>query len=702
MPAQERRFTVGIDIGGTFTDCAVIEETSGTITDAKALSTPHRPSEGFFNSLAAAAEKMGMSIEALLSRTSRIVHGTTRGTNALVARHGAKVGLITTTGHRDMTHIMKGGARTRGISPDTVLHLPSTGKPVPYVPKHLIREVNERIDRDGDIVLPLTRDTVLAALADLQAHAIEAVAISFLWSIRNPVHEQQARAWIAEAAPELFISCSHELVATAGEFSRTMTTVMNSYIGPLMVRYVGDIETGARERGFDGPILFTQCAGGAITGDEVRSAPIQTLQSGPVSGVMASSFLGSRLEMPNVITADMGGTTLDVGIVSEGRASTRERSLFERFELALPMLDLESVGAGGGSIAFIDDSGRLQVGPRSAGSTPGPVCFGRGGREPTVTDADVVLGVIDPANFLHGQMALDVEGARAAISALGEQLGLGLLETAAGINRIVDSRMGDLIRRMSLLRGYAPREFVCFAFGGGGPPHAGAMAREAGVAKVLIPLLNVASVFSAFGGAACDIVRVFQSPRRIKLPVSAEEIRATFAELTRRAVQRSAHDELSNQGPTIERSVRMKYVAQVHAVEVIVPDDWVDQEVNALLERAFASTYARHYGEGAGSPGAGTEIVSFQVRAVSPVGKPALPDTPLSPSPPRLGSREVYWDEAKAVVDTPVLAVGASLPGGRFDGPMLIDLPDSVIVVRPGQTGYFDGRGSFAIETNNA
>jgi N-methylhydantoinase A len=692
------RFTVGIDIGGTFTDCAVIEEKSGSITVAKALSTPKKPSDGFFAALEAAAEELGLTLSSLLTRTSRIVHGTTRGTNAIVARHGAKVGLITTIGHRDVTHIMKGGARTRGIPPDRVLHLPSTGKPEAIVPKDLIVEVVERIDRDGEVVVPLQKEALLAAVHALRRQGIESIAVSFLWSIRNPVHERLARTWIEEAAPEVFISCAHELAATVGEFSRTMTAVMNSYIGPLMVRYVADIEAGARERGFSGRILFTQCAGGAITGDEARAAPIQTLQSGPVSGIMASHFLADRLSMPNVITADMGGTTLDVGIVAAGLAASRPRSLFERFELSLPMLDVESIGAGGGSIAYIDESGRLQVGPKSAGAQPGPVCFGLGGTEPTVTDADVVLGVINPKGFLGGKMQLDVDAAERAIAALGDKLGLGVYETAAGINRLVDSRMGDLIRRMSLLRGLDPRNFVCYAFGGGGPPHAGAMAREAGVKTILVPLLNAASVWSAFGGAACDIVHVLQSPKRMKLPVDRHELRQAFDELAARARAIRARHDLTESLMQFQLSVRMKYMAQVHDVEVLLPDESLTGDINSTLEARFSETYSRRFGRGAGFASGGTEIMSLQLRCISPVAKPALPEITIGNAAPQWTKRKVYWDEMKSLVDTPVLEVGDLKPDGRFEGPVLVDLPNSVIVVRPGQAGYFDSRGSFAID----
>jgi N-methylhydantoinase A len=695
-------YAIGVDIGGTFTDCALVGDLSGEVTTAKVLTTPAHPSVGFFSVLDQVAERLSLTTGQMLARTTRVVHGTTRGTNALVSRHGAKVGLLTTMGHADVIRIMRGGGRTRGISPESVLHAPSTGKPEPFVPPWMVVEVAERIESGGGVVTPIDRQSVVDGVNRLIDSGAEAIAICFLWSVRNREHERLARQWVQEAAPHLFVTCSHEVVRSVGEFARFMATIMNAYIGPLMAHYVLEIETGMAQRGYLGRVLFAQCAGGAITSDVVRRTPIQTLQSGPVGGILASAIEGGAIGSPNIITADMGGTTLDVGIVSEGVPLDRRQTTFERFDIALPMVDVESIGAGGGSIAWIDDLGRLQVGPRSAGSRPGPACFGKGGTEPTVTDADVVLGFIDPEKFAHGTVRLDVDAAKAAIERVAGPLGMSVLEAAAGINRIVDSRMGDLVRRMSVMRGYDPRNFVCYAYGGAGPLHAGAIAREANVGRVIVPRLNVASVWSAFGASCGDIVRVFTTPRRVPLPANGDDLVAAFRELKAQAEAEFRQDGLDAARMESYPSLRMKYCVQVH--DILVRTNWrtLESEFGEDLSALFFAEYERQFGEGSGLCGNAIEITAFELRAVWPTRKPAPTVHSLSSAPPEFGERPVYWDECKRLVATPVLKLGPQLPAGRFKGPLLIDLPDTVIVVRPDQQAEFDTHGCVSLIIDSA
>ena len=532
---QPTGYVIGVDIGGTFTDC-VVYAPDGTMTGAKAPTTPENRAQGFFDSIEVAAEKLDLPLRELLERSERVVHGTTAGTNAIVARDGAVTGLITTAGHGDIMFLMGGGGRTSGLAADQALHVPSTDKPEPLVPKRLIATVPERIDVDGDVVVQLDEDAAREAIRHLvQDEGAESLAISLMWSVQNPRHEQRIRELAAEVAPEVFVSCGSDLVNQVGEYERTTTAVMNAYIGPLMVRYIDSIEAGAAERGFPHRVLFAQCAGGAITGDEAKVAPIRTVQSGPVAGIVSSQMLARQIGTENVLLADMGGTTFDVSVIRHGSGLRRNVSTFQRYELALPMLDVESVGAGGGSIAWVDSSGRLNVGPRSAGAVPGPACYGNGGTEATVTDADVVLGVIDPDRFLSGRMEIKPELAEEAIGRLAERLELGLLETAAGINRIVDAKMADLVRRMSVLRGLDPRRFHLYAFGGGGPVHSPEVARQAGIAHVVVPLPAIAAMWSALGAAVADVTHVYQQPRSFALPVRAEQIEGIFGALESRA-----------------------------------------------------------------------------------------------------------------------------------------------------------------------
>jgi len=490
------------------------------------------------------------------------------------------------------------------------------------------------------------------------------------------------------------VTAASEVATQVGEYERTMTGVINSYIGPLMAGYVDDIEREAGERGFAGRIMYAQCAGGTITAEEARQAPIRTVHSGPVMGTLGSAFLADRMGEPNVIVTDMGGTSFDVSIIRGGKPDLRESSVLERFEIALPMVYVDSIGAGGGSIAWLDESGGLQVGPQSAGADPGPACYGKGGLEATVTDADVVLGILDPESFLHGAAPLDGDAAEAAIGRLAGRLGVELHETAAGINRIVDSKMADLLRRMSVLRGLDPREFVCFAYGGMGPVHAGAVAREVGVKRLIVPLPSVAPVWSAFGATVAAVVHIYQRPRRLRMPAEPGELAAVFAEL-----EEQGRDVLLAEGfdpgrIELHRSLRLKYSAQVYDVEVPLPD--VDPYDGARIADDFARVYEGLHGEGSGHPEGGSEITGFVVRARGVTDPPALAP-PVAVTAMR-GSRLVYWYELGGLTETPVLRLGEGVLDGELEGPLLIDLPDTVVVLRPEQRARFSDLGSLVID----
>jgi N-methylhydantoinase A len=691
-----RDLTIGVDIGGTFTDCIVAFD-DGRIIGGKSPTTPHDRSLGFFSAIDRVAEKLSLPVATLMARCRRLVHGTTTGTNAIVSRDGAEVGLLTTTGHGDALFMMRGSGRTAGLPADELLNISETYKPRPLIPRHRVREICERCDADGDEIVALDEAAVVAAALELAADGVEAIAISFLWSVKNPAHEQRAVELVREALPELFVTCGSSLVGTMGEYERTTTTVMNAYIGPLMLRYISAIETGARRRGYEREVLFAQCGGGAITGNEARQAPIRTVQSGPVAGIIASERLAARIGEPNVLAADMGGTTFDVSVIREGEPLERSTSLFQRLELALPMFDVESIGAGGGSIAWIDESGRLNVGPKSAGADPGPACYGKG-EQATTTDADVVLGLIDPEKFLGGRMPIDPERSVAAIRRIGENLGLGLHETAAGISRIVDAKMADLIRRMSVMRGFDPRQFCCFAFGGGGPVHAAAVAREAGVARVIVPLPVNAALWSAVGAATADVVHVLQSPQTFEEPFDIGKLQAEFRQMEVRALQQLHSEGFDSHRIALTRRVRMKYAMQVHDVEVpIDPADLARTDPNELILR-FGEIYENLFGAGSGFREGGVEITGLQLRARGETEKiefAALENTVLPES--SVTEREIYWGETEQLTPTPVWEIdyGQSIP--PIDGPALVQLPDSVVVIRPGQKAEMDALGNIII-----
>lgn len=696
--ARPDGYVIGVDIGGTFTDC-VVYAPDGTMTGAKSPTTPKNRAIGFFDAIERAAEKLGMTLRELLEGSERIVHGTTAGTNAIVARDGAVTGLITTAGHGDIMFLMGGGGRTSGLPADQALHVPSTDKPEPLVPKRLIATVPERIDVDGDVIVPLDEAAAREAIRHLvEDEGAESLAISLMWAVKNPQHERRLRELVAEVAPDVFVSCGSDLVEQVGEYERTTTTVMNAYIGPIMLRYIDAIEQGAAERGFPHRVLFAQCAGGAITGEEAKAAPIRTVQSGPVAGIVSSQMLAQRIDTQNVLLADMGGTTFDVSVIRNGQGMRRNVSTFQRYELALPMLDVESVGAGGGSIAWVDASGRLNVGPKSAGAVPGPACYDMGGTDATVTDADVVLGIIDPERFLSGRMSIKPELAEAAIGRIAEQLGLGLLETAAGINRIVDSKMADLLRRMSVLRGLDPRKFHLYAFGGGGPVHSPEVARQAGIKHVVVPLPAIAAMWSALGAAVADVTHVYQEPRGFELPVGADELEGIFAALEKRATETVSEQGLSALPASIARSLRVKYQMQVHDVEVSVPGEITAADAEDIGER-FNAIYAELFGPDAGYREGGAEITSLHVQYHGLTAKPELREVAPGAGSVERTSRRVFWTESGGVVDTQVIRLDGGAVEGTIEGPALIELPDTVVSIRPGMSARFDRFGNLHVDT---
>jgi N-methylhydantoinase A len=684
--------SIGVDIGGTFTDCTIMHD-GGRITTGKSPTTPDDRSRGFFDAIASAATNMGVTLESVMERCDLLVHGTTTGTNAIVERRGAVTGLLSTRGHDDAMFIMKGQGRTAGLSPDEALDVHSTYRPEPLVPRAMVRPITERIDVDGEVIVPLDEDGVRHAVRELVAAGAGALTISFLWSTMNPGHEQRAREIAAEVAPDLFISCGSDLSSRTGEYERTTTAVMNSYIGPLMLEYVDRIQDGARQRGFQGSVQFAQCAGGAITSAEARHAPVRTVHSGPVAGTIAMARIAARIRLRNVIAVDMGGTTFDVSVIHDGRPLQRDISIFERHAMALPMLDIESIGAGGGSIAWVDDVGRLNVGPRSAGARPGPACYGFGGTDATVTDADVVLGLVNPDNYLGGRMRLDRDLAEEAVDRLATRLGMSRHETAAGISTVVDAKMADLVRRMSLLRGLDPRNFACAAFGGGGPLHAPAVAGQAAISRVVVPLPHAASVLSAYGAATSDVVHVVQRWRVLKLPVPGASVEEIFA-----ALESEAHDKFASQGidvagVALERSVRMRFSMQIHDVEVPVPAGRIDDGAVELLDQRFEQVHEQLFGRGSGDRSGGIDFTAFQVRATAKTGRPEL--TSDERREPAGRFRPVYWSELRDLCDTPIYE---EVPAGSVDGPALIELPDTVIVIRPGQRGGADAAGNYFID----
>ncbi len=509
----------GVDIGGTFTDCVLVDET-GTITLAKASSTPQDFSQGFLDAIEEAARQRGIDPEGVFGEIELLLHGTTVGTNVLVQMRGAKTGLITTRGHRDALVMMRSYGRSAGLPIEKLLHVSRHRKPDPIVPPQLIKEVSERVDWAGDVFLPLNEDEARAAVEELVAEEVDAIAISFLWGFVNPDHERRVKALVQELAPDVFVSCAHELIAKPGEYERTAAAAINCYVGPSTSTYVQRLDGATRERGYTHPLLIMQAAGGVVPANEVAEAPLFTIGSGPVGGVTGATFLADVLGHKNVIACDMGGTSFDVGLVHDGLPISSSETVINQYTFFMPRLLIESIGAGGGSIVWVDEqSGTIRVGPESAGADPGPACYGRGGERPTITDVNVLLGRYNPENFLGGRLALDREAAERAMASVAEALGMDVVEAAAGAARIVEYQMADLMRQMTVEQGLDPREFVVYAYGGAGAAHAAVFARELGCTEVVVPLGDLASTWSALGVMSSDVLHVYEHAELVDVAV---------------------------------------------------------------------------------------------------------------------------------------------------------------------------------------
>src|ERR1043166_5580078 len=494
---------VGVDIGGTFTYWVVLS-TSGKITIGKALSTPDVFAQGAVNAVGDAALNLGLSTADEVLRSTRLFfHACTIGENTLITRAGAKTGLITTTGFAD-TLLMMRGRITDGLTDEEATHLSAMDKPAPFVPRRFIEEVVERIDYKGAVIMALDAADAEAALNKLVAKGIQSVAICLLWSVSNDAHEKLIADVLNRKYPALFFTLSHEVAPFVGEYERTATTVFNAYIGPKISAYLTNLGRILRSRGLKRDPLIMQAYGGVLAAEATCKNAVGTIESGPSSGVVGTQFVGKLIDEPNVIATDMGGTTFKVSVIRDGIIERDYKPVLLQHRILSTKIWVESIGAGGGSIAWVDaETGLLKVGPQGAGAKPGPVCYGLGGSEPTVSDANLILGYLNENYFLGGKMQLDKAAALDAIrDKIAKPLGMSELEAASGIHRIATAHMSDLIRKATVAKGHDPRNFALFAYGGAAPIHASRYAAQLGVKKVIVPL--TASVHGATGLLSSD------------------------------------------------------------------------------------------------------------------------------------------------------------------------------------------------------
>lgn len=688
-------YIVGVDIGGTFTDCVVVDE-AGTVVLGKALSTPKDFSIGAIDATRDAARNLGLSGEdEILGSTKVFFHACTIADNTLITRSGAKTGLIATRGFGD-TLLMMRGKVTEGLTETEAAHVSALSKPEPFVPRSLTEEVTERIDYKGKVLVKLDEAEARKTIKKLKDKGVESVAIALLWSISNDAHEQLLAELVKKTDPSLFVSLSSQVAPFLGEYERTATTVFNAYVAPKISSYLQNLQKVLKTKGLKREPLIMQAYGGVLGMEASSKNAVGTIESGPASGVVGTKFLGDLIGEPNVLATDMGGTTFKVSVIREGVIEKDYKPVFMRYNILSPKIWVESIGAGGGSIAWIEsETGLLKVGPQGAGANPGPVCYGLGGTEPTVSDADLALGYLNPDYFLGGRMKLDKEGATRAIQAkVAEVLEMSPIEAASGIYRIANSHMSDLIRKATVERGYDPRSFTLFAFGGAAPMHAGRYAADLGIKQVVVPL--TASVHGATGLISSDVVYEYGKSEHLLVPAELPRIHAGFSGLRERALADLRAAGFDEGAISLLLSVDMRYRYQVHELNVPFPAgtlEITEKDMKDLYAR-FDELYEKAYGAGSGYSEAGKEILTFRVIAIGALRKPHIKEYPLEKLNSEemvKGKREVYFEEERGFVPTRIYDFGRMKPGAEIPGPAVIETPVTTIVVNPRDRAVMDG-----------
>ena len=663
-------FTIGIDVGGTYTDLVAIDESGHTVF-AKSPSTPADQSIGVMAGLEELARRLKLTREEMLGVTDRIVHGTTVATNALLERKGAEVALLTTEGHRDVIEMREG-------LKDNRYDLRSPPQQ-PLVPRERRFGVRERLKANGDIATPLDEQSLDAAIAAIRRSGATSVAVCFLHSYLNPVHEIAAVQRLGRELPDVSISRSSDVLPQIKEYERVSTSIVNAYVGPVVRRYLTNLELRLAEAGYRASLFVILSHGGMAPVEEASRLAAGTVLSGPAGGMSGARRCADLLGIPDLVPFDMGGTSTDISLVAEGRASLSADGMLAGQRIALRSLDIASIAAGGGSIASVDAGKTLRVGPESAGAVPGPACYGDGGIAATVTDANVVLGYLDADAFMGGARPLDRAAAEAAIDRVAASLGLTRLEAAAGITRMINLKMADGIRLMTLRRGVDPRRFALLSFGGAAGLHAAAVARELDIKRIIVP--SAASVLSAWGMLTSDLrYEMSRTHYGAGARITAGEVRELFAQLEHQAAGR-LRSWFS--GPmSIERSAEMRYGEQIFEIDVALDDlDWNAASLVDGIEDRFHRRHEELYTYAS----RGQEVVFVNARvaavgAVSQRGKDIRPASSDAACSPR-GTRQAFFGGWREI---PVYSLDALRPGHTFEGPAVVEAETTTVIVDAG------------------
>jgi N-methylhydantoinase A len=676
---------IGIDSGGTFTDSVIFAPGAPPFI-GKALSTPERPALGCLESVADAAKGLGLTVEETLQQTGHICHGTTVGLNTLLTGTGARVAFLTTAGFEDTLAIARIN-KAVGLEASASTDASQWDKPRELVQRSLTFGIPERVASDGAVVHHLDERASLEVLAKCEEAGAESVAISLLWSFLNPTHERRLAELAAAVLPQAHLSLSSDLAPRMGEYARASAVALNGYIGPRVQTYLADLETQLREAGFSGSLFIMHSGGGVKAAADISRRPIETLLSGPIGGLSATVSVGKSLNDNHIVSADVGGTSFDVGLVVAGREQYAKKPMIGRYPLATRMVDIESVGTGGGSIAWVDPAAKtLRVGPASAGAEPGPVSYGRGGTLPTVTDAAVVLGHVVK---LAGDLELDRSAAESSIAReIAGPLGVSVREAAEGILRVATAQMSDLVRAVTVHRGHDIRRFTLYAFGGAGPQYVCDLLDDLGIEKAVVP--SLASVFSAYGGAASDLRAFVETDAPQQFPPAADWLNDLLNGLQQQ-VQENLSAPANGSSVRVTRELGMRFHRQVHDIRVPVPAGQLSADSMAALADSFVTLYEHHFGSGTAHRSARMDMSSISVEASVALGKQeALSSSPAASVPE--SSRLAWFNGSQ--FECRAIPPESLVPGETYPGPLFVELPTTTVVVRPGHSVRVDTQGN--------
>jgi N-methylhydantoinase A len=691
-------YRIAVDSGGTFTDAVLVDE-AGNFLSAKAPTTPDDVTIGTLNSLEKAAKLSGKSLREVLGETSTIVHGTTQATNLVATGKGAKLGALFTKGYRDrLSFLQVAKGDLAGEVKETISKLFDfdQAQPEPLTDRWLMCDVDERVDSRGEVLIPLNEDDVRAQAEYLRSQGVESIAINFLWSHLHRQHEERAREIVQEVMPGISISLSSHVLPIAGEVGRWSTTLFDAYVAPKIREYIERIQTKLMDAGFTGQLLFMQNNGGVATPEVVRDTPAQLLVSGPAAGPGHALLIGKVHGIDNLVSVDMGGTSFDAGVIPEGEVNITTKTIIDGKKMSLPAIDVRSIGAGGGSIAWIDLGGRLQVGPQSAGAGPGPACYAKGGDEPTVTDADVVLGYIDPDYFLGGEFKLRKEMAEKAIKEkIADPLGLSVVEAAAAIHDVINAKMGLNVELVFSKRGLDPRDFTLVGAGGAGAVHIAGVHEEAGTRGYVVP--KNAPVYCAFGMLYADMKHHYRRnffSESAKIDLAA--LNAAYVELEAQARETLRREAVADEDMALDKTMSMSYYGQNKDLEVAVPD-------GAVTSATFAETVKRFHDKHHAALGHSEASFPTTINAIAVTGlyKTVPPlfrkiaHGESDPSGALKASRMAHFSKIGKFTNVDVYDGNRLRAGHLLEGPCIIEEPMTTIVVPPGHRLTVDDFGNY-------